>query len=144
VNSYRHELEYRYGLSHAGIRQTDLYHFDNWRPICKAFLYLTDVTEDNAPFAYLKGTHRLAPWRRRHDLAYDVQGPSGRFGHFFPQEVQDLRQRFGWDELVCTGAAGTLIIADFRGLHRGTPMRSGRRVLLNNTFDLMNPELQVD
>ena len=138
IASYRHELEYRFGLSQMA--QADLWHFDNWRPICKAFLYLVDVGEDNAPFRYLKGTHKNAPWRRRYELEYDVQGPTGRFGHYFPQEIRALREEHGWEELVCTGTAGTLILADFRGLHRGTPLQDGRRVLLNNTFDLMNPE----
>jgi phytanoyl-CoA dioxygenase PhyH len=138
VASYRRELDYRYGLTH--VAQADLFHFDNWRPICKAFLYLTDVTEENAPFVFLQGSHQLGGWRRPHAITYDAWGPSGRFGHFFPQEIRDLQSRFQWPELVCTGPAGTLILADFRGLHRGTPLRAGRRILLNNTFDLMNPE----
>jgi len=138
VASYRRELEYRFGLAQAA--QADLYHFDNWRPICKAFLYLVDVTEANAPFVYVAGSHKRAPWRVEHEIAYDARGAHGRFGHLFPQEMRELRERHGWEDLVCTGSAGTLILADFRGLHRGTPLEHGRRVLLNNTFDLMNPE----
>jgi hypothetical protein len=138
VSSYRRELEYRFGLSQAA--QADLYHFDNWRPICKAFLYLADVTDANAPFVYVAGSHKRAAWRVEHEIAYDARGVNGRFGHLFPQEMRELRARHGWSDLVCTGAAGTLILADFRGLHRGTPLVQGRRVLLNNTFDLMNPE----
>jgi hypothetical protein len=118
----------------------DLFHFDNWRPICKAFLYLTDVGEENAPFVYLKGSHQRGRWRHKFEREYDADGPTGRFGHFFPQEMRQLRASHAWAEEVCTAPAGTLILADFRGLHRGTPMVSGRRVLLNNTFDLMNPE----
>lgn len=141
VSSYRHELDYRYGLAEAGIRQADLYHFDNWRPIFKAFLYLTEVSEAQSPFVYVPGTHTQAEWKRRHEIAYDVYGPTGPFGHFLPQEMRALRAEYGWEDLICTGGPGTLILADFRGLHRGTPLRAGRRVLLNNTFDLMNMEL---
>jgi Phytanoyl-CoA dioxygenase (PhyH) len=136
--SYRRELEVRFGKEK--MNQADLFHFDNWRPIIKAFLYLTDVGEENAPFVYLPGSHNLGSWRRRHEVAFDVDGPSGRFGFFFPQEIRTLTQEHGWRELVCTGSAGTLILADLRGLHRGTPLLSGRRVLLNNTFDTMNSE----
>ncbi len=143
VASDRHEFDYRFGLAEVGIRQADLFHFDNWRPICKAFLYLTDVTEENAPFAYMLGTHRPASWRRRHEMQWETYGASGPHGYLFPFEITALRKRFGWTERVCTGPAGTLILADFRGLHRGTPMRKGRRVLLNNTFDLMNEELDT-
>jgi hypothetical protein len=138
VASYRRELDYRFGISE--VAQADLYHFDNWRPICKAFLYLVDVTEDTAPFVYVPGSHRQAPWRRSHEMAYDAKGPNGPFGHLFPQEMRHLRAQYGWEDLICTGEAGTLILADFRGLHRGTPLRSGRRIMLNNTFDRLNPE----
>ena len=142
VASYRREYDYRYGLADVGIRQSDLFHFDNWRPICKAFLYLTDVGEDNAPFVYLRRTHKGAPWRLRHERSYDRYGSSGPHGYLLPAEIDALRAAHGWEEVVCTGPAGTLILADYRGLHRGTPMRSGRRVLLNNTFDCMNQELK--
>ena len=36
---------------------------------------------------------------------------------------------FAWE-------AGTLIFADFRGIHQGTPLKAGKRVLLNNTFGI--------
>jgi len=137
VASFRREMETRFGLSKMA--QADLFHFDNWQPICKAFLYLVDVGEENAPFAYLAGSHRRAKWRLPHEVAFSAYGKHGRFGHLFPQEVRKLREdNPDWDEVVCTGTAGTLILADLRGLHRGTPLREGRRVLLNNTFDLMN------
>ena len=137
IAEFRHEIDYRFGVGEVG--QADLFHFDNWRPLCKAFLYLVDVGEKNAPFAYLTGSHRQAKWRRPHEIAFDVHGHKGRFGHLFPQEVRQLRaENPDWEELVCTGSAGTLILADLRGLHRGTPLQEGRRVLLNNTFDLMN------
>ena len=132
----RRELEYRFGVGKNA--QADLYHFDNWRPILKAFLYLDDVGPDQAPFVYLAGSHKSGSWRRRHEREFDGYGPTGPFGHFFPQEMRALRENHDWEEIVCTGKAGTLILADFRGLHRGTPLRSGHRILLNQTFDLMN------
>jgi hypothetical protein len=139
VPSYRRELDYRY--TPTAVLQSDLYHFDNWRPICKAFIYLTEVTEDQAPFVYLQGSHKPGRWRYRHELAYDTYGWDGPAGCFLPQEVRRLKADFGWEDRVCTGPAGTLLLADFRGLHRGTPLRNGRRILLNNTFDLLNPSL---
>jgi len=136
IVEFRHEIDYRFGVGEVG--QADLFHFDNWHPICKAFLYLVDIGEDNAPFAYLSGSHRPEKWRRPHEIAFG-EGKYGRYGHLFPQEIRRLRREHpDWEEVVCTGGAGTLILADLRGLHRGTPLREGRRVLLNNTFDLMN------
>ena len=137
VVSFRHEIDYRFGVGE--VAQADLYHFDNWRPIFKAFLYLLDVGPKNAPFVYLAGSHKWGRWRRSHEQAYDAHGSVGRFGHMFPQEVRHLREAHPeWQDVVCTGRAGTLVLADLRGLHHGTPLEEGRRVLLNDTFDLMN------
>ena len=139
VVSFRHEIDYRFGVGE--VAQADLFHFDNWRPIFKAFLYLLDVGESNAPFAYLTGSHKGRSWRRPHEQAFDAYGTDGRFGHMFPQEIRRLRaENPEWEEIVCTGTAGTLILADLRGLHHGTPLLEGRRVLLNRTFDLMNAD----
>jgi len=118
----------------------ELFHFDNWRPPIKAFLYLTDVTEQSAPFVYAPGTHRPSAWRRRYDIEFDTHHRSGRYGHFFPHEIQHLRanSKAHIEERFVTGPAGTLIFADFRGLHRATPLATDRRLMLNNCFGLMN------
>lgn len=136
VVSFRNEIDVRFASNQN--LQADLYHFDNWRPILKAFLLLTDVGEDQAPFRYLCGSHRWGLWRYRHEVDFDVHGPDGRFGHFFPQEVRKLRREHSWREVLGTGRAGTLILADTRGLHAGTVLRNGHRLLLSNTWDLMN------
>ena len=139
VASYRHEFDYRYGMATDDeVRMADLYHFDNWRPIYKAFLYLTDVSEESGPFVYLPGTHLGGSWRRKKETEFDALGQSDSFGHFFPQEIRALREEFNWEPRIMTGDAGTLILADLRGLHRGTPLASGYRVLLTNVFDMMN------
>jgi hypothetical protein len=139
VTSYRHEFDYRYGeAADDEVRMADLYHFDNWHPIYKAFLYLSDVTEDSGPFVYVPGSHLGGPWRAHKEREFDSDGPTGSFGHFLPQEWRALQADYGFERRVMTGDAGTLILADLRGLHRGTPLRSGSRVLLTNVFDMMN------
>ncbi len=42
--------------------QTDL-HTDTFHPTVKAFYFLTDVAEDEGPFVYVPGSHRLTPER---------------------------------------------------------------------------------
>ncbi len=132
--SYRREADFKLEAGH--FLQADLPHFDDWRHRFKAFLYLTDVGEDNAPFVYYKGSHEQLPWKHKYHLEYELDGPNGRYGHFFPQEMRSLQEERGYEELVCTGPAGTLIFADFRGIHRGTTLKEGRRILLNNTFGI--------
>ena len=130
--SYRREADYKIESGH--FLASDLPHFDDWRHKFKAFLYLTDVGEENAPFAYYKGSHRQLRWRYRYNLEYEMDGETGRFGHFFPQEITVIAKEKNFEELICTGKTGTLILADFRGIHRGTSLMRGKRIMLNNTF----------
>ena len=132
--SYRREADFKLEAGH--LLSSDLAHFDDWRHRFKAFLYLTDVSEDNAPFVYYKGSHEQHPWKHRYHLEYEIDGPSGRYGHFFWQEMEQIKRERNYEETICTGKAGTLIIADFRGIHKGTTLKSGSRILLNNTFGI--------
>ncbi len=131
---YRTEAELRDNVNE--IQQADTYHFDDWRQRFKFFLYLTDVGPENAPFTYLTRTHKSFKGRHKKDFEFERDGETGAYGHFHPQEVRELRSHLECEELVCTGKAGTLIIADFRGLHKGTPLKAGRRVLLNATYGI--------
>lgn len=132
--SYRQEADYK--VKAGEFLQANLPHIDDWRHRFKAFLYLTDVTEDNAPFVYYKGSHKQDRWKRKYHLEFERDGITGRYGHFFLQEMRGLQEKYGFEELVCTGKAGTLIFADFRGIHKGTTLKSGKRILLNNTFGI--------
>lgn len=132
---YRLEAELR-DNTNVPFQQGDLPHFDDWRVRFKFFLYLTDVTIENAPFAFVKGTHKDADWKHKKNLEYERDGETGAYGHYFPQEINALKKQIPYEELVCTGTAGTLIIADFRGIHRGTPLKSGRRILLNAVYGI--------
>jgi hypothetical protein len=116
------------------------HHIDTWRHRLKAWLYLDDVGPDQAPMAYLRGSHKARNWRlpvekvvaRRYRTTPDgyATDDSLYIGCVWPHEAQVLKQRYGFDEIMCTGAAGTLVMFDGRGLHRATPLVSGRRVVL--------------
>ena len=56
ARSYRREVDFK--LTPGNLLQSDLPHFDDWRHRFKAFLYLTDVDQENAPFVYYKGSHK--------------------------------------------------------------------------------------
>jgi len=133
--SYRREADYKLEAGH--LLSSDLAHFDDWRHRFKAFLYLTDVSIYNAPFVYYKGSHEQHPWKYKYHLEYEIDGESGRYGHFFWQEIESIKKERNYEEFVCIGKAGTLILADFRGIHKGTTLKSGQRILLNNTFGIV-------
>jgi len=47
-------------------------HSDTFHPSLKAWLFLTDVTDDNAPLTYVAGSHRLTPQRLAWEKARSV------------------------------------------------------------------------
>jgi hypothetical protein len=111
---------------------TRSYHVDGfWREF-KAFLYLDDVDEGNGPFTYIPGTHRSHARRLRKQLA---GGSGGSPTSFDLSEIEQALDR----EVKITGLAGTLILADVRGLHRGSPQRVGSRSALV-CYILKHPE----
>jgi Phytanoyl-CoA dioxygenase (PhyH) len=104
------------------------YHVDAFEREFKAFVYLDDVDEGNGPFTYVRGTHRSHLTRLRKQLAGNGdQSPTS----FFDADLGDLKER----EVMITGKAGTLILADVRGFHRGSPqVDRSRSVLVNYMF----------
>jgi len=96
----------------GAVSSSDIRHFDDWRIRFKAWLLLDDIDEGRAPMVYYKGSHVRRPWRVNHDFEYYRDGLTG------------------------TGRAGTLILADTRGVHRGSPVRTGPRYLLANYFEV--------
>jgi hypothetical protein len=106
---------------------TRYYHVDAFEREFKSFLYLDDVDDGNGPFAYLPGTHR------KHLLRLKKQVVGNRDDNdtsFYPEEIGMGLE----SETRITGPAGTLIIANVRGLHRGTPQQDRSRSVLVNYF----------
>lgn len=93
------------------------FHFDaDWIEFLKFFIYLTDVDEANGPFSYLEGSHlRKRFWSDR-------------------RYTDDEVSNFGGLERRIIGEKGMLVVANTRGLHRGTPVVSGRRRILQIEF----------
>lgn len=132
ARSYQKMAELR---ADVGVVNTaDIPHFDDWKHRFKAFLYLNDVGEENAPFVYYKGTHRQGPWRLQREYEMFRDGPNGTFGHYFPHEMDAITKAHGIERVVCAAPAGTVVITDTRGIHSGSVLRSGRRLLLANFF----------
>ena len=95
-------------------------HSDTFHPSMKAWLYLTDVGEEDAPLTYVAGSHRLTPeriaWERAKSI--DIAGADrlSQRGSFriAPQELAGLGlpqpRRF-------TVPANTLVAVDTCGFH---------------------------
>jgi len=97
-----------------------IFHFDyDAAPIwLKYFVYLSDVTEENGPHVFVKGSHCLGQKRARALLARGYTRISDA----------DIAAVFGAENLVeITGLKGTIFVADTMGFHKGKPPQRGHR-----------------
>lgn len=83
----------------------------------KAFVYLTDVAEQDGPYAYIESSHRPSAIRYWNLVVNFVKG----------RPLTDMRHTGSGHLNRAVGAAGTLIVSNQRGFHRGMPQAPDRR-----------------
>lgn len=91
----------------------------------KTILYLSDVTAETGAFQYLLNTHEkssIYKTIRENNIGY------AQF-RFTEEEITDILAKHGdqYPRQTATGLAGTLVIADTSGIHRGSPIMEGTR-----------------
>jgi hypothetical protein len=97
--------------------------------VVKVFVYFTDVDQEAGPFEYIRGSAR-----------------GGRYDHLWPWAdghryvaAEELEPAVSAEDRVAvTGPAGTMVVADTGGFHRGGFARTKRRVLSTSTY--LSPE----
>ncbi len=90
----------------------------------KFFIYLTDVTPENGPHCFVAKSHG----RNGQPRALLQRGQT-RISD------EDVRQHYPAEAfLEFTGPAGTIIAEDSRGFHKGKPVQSGDRLILELEF----------
>ena len=118
---------------------TRTYHVDAFIKEFKSFIYLDDVDPGNGPFAYIPGTQRKHMLRLKKQLIGNGEGESPTT--VFPEDMTEAELA---RETSVLGRAGTLILADVRGLHRGTPQKDRSRSVLVNYIVKHDDDLQLD
>jgi hypothetical protein len=107
-------------------------HADTFHSTVKAWFFLTDVSEDEGPFVYVPGSHRLTPRR----LAWERQGsltacwnPDFQSARGSPRITPPELRRLGLgDPRVFAVPRNTLVVADTLGFHaRGISLRPSAR-----------------
>jgi hypothetical protein len=101
------------------------FHFDmdslKW---LKFFIYITDVNRNNGPHTFVEGSHKL------NSLPYSIR--SLGYSRIDDNLVID---KFGNKNLVeFDKSAGTLIVEDTKGLHKGKNIEKGDRLILQLEF----------
>lgn len=104
--------------------QSDL-HSDTFHPTAKAWLFLTDVGEDDGPFCYVAGSHRMSDqryaWEKEISTSLDsVVNTYSRRGSLrvSPDKLAELGYPPPTRMVV---KANTLIVADTHGFHARCP-----------------------
>lgn len=124
--------------------QTDL-HLDTFHPTVKAFYFLTDVAEDEGPFVYVPGSHRLTPGRLKWEYEQSISAAASddrlaSRGSLRATVAEIERMGFGAPKAFAV-PANTLVVADTVGFHaRGFSARPTVRVEIW-TYGRRNPFL---
>ncbi|MEJ0067411.1 MAG: phytanoyl-CoA dioxygenase family protein [Pseudomonadota bacterium] len=115
-------------------------HADTFHATVKAWLFLTDVSEDEGPFTYVPGSHRLTAQRLAWERRMSIQITDGTYPNASDHDRLTRRGSFRvnaaiLDELqlppprACAVPANTLVVADTFGFHaRGASTRPSVRV----------------
>ncbi|WP_026915717.1 phytanoyl-CoA dioxygenase family protein [Christiangramia portivictoriae] len=94
----------------------------------KSIVYLTDVSLENGPFQYIEASH-TSKILYRDSFNYKYDQFQNRFTE---EEIQRLLDKEPERLKTFTASAGTVILTDTRGIHRGKPIEDGFRYALTN------------
>ena len=109
----------------------DGWHRDGHGYQFKSIIYLSDVTDENGPFEFLPGSHKR--WRALVDTAIGELPPAPGT-RYDPDLVDRMVNKFGLKRQHYTGKAGTLLLVNTSGIHRGRPLHAGSRYALTNYY----------
>lgn len=104
----------------------------------KAILYLSETAPENGPFQYLIGSHRR--WRVAIDTALGnlPEAPQTRYDN---DGIERAVTRLNLTMQSFPAPAGTLLLVNTAGIHRGIPLECGQRYALTNYY---YPPRQID
>jgi len=101
-----------------------------WERQFKGLLYLADVGEGGGAFEYLPASHHVGR------LVRTITSCGIKFGQnrLTEEEVARIAKHFGVEPVRFTAPAGTLILVDTSGIHRGRPIEQGERYAITNYY----------
>ncbi len=99
-------------------------HSDTFHPTMKAWLFLEDVGEDDGPFTYVPGSHRLTPERLQWERERSINAAAAGLDNVYAEKgslrvEEDELAGLGMQQpKACAVKANTLVIANTFGFHR--------------------------
>jgi Phytanoyl-CoA dioxygenase (PhyH) len=94
--------------------------------VVKVFVYFTDVDEEAGPFEYVPGSAGDGPYAGLY--------PWGEGESWYPPVEEFDRRVPASDRVLLTAPAGTIVVCDTSGFHRGGYARSKPRILSTHTY----------
>ncbi len=94
--------------------------------VVKVFVYFSDVDEEAGPFEYVPGSTAGGP--------YGKLFPWGKEESWYPPVEEFDRKVPESARLLVTAPAGTIVVCDTSGFHRGGYARSTPRILSTHTY----------
>lgn len=142
VDRYPDTMSYLYQRLSPGAKfaqdGTTFLHADAHYPTCKVVLYMSDVSDDDAPFLYCKGSHRLTYKRLflEHNLAKRIgKLAKNRLSRRVPELGASQMKALNLKPTPIKAKKNTLIIANHMGFHaRGAFAGKGERMTLRLSF----------
>ncbi len=108
-------------LKEASSEAAQLYHFDMDRlKWLKIFIYLNDVTPDNGPHRYIRGSHQVGAKPAELLKRGYARIPDEDLKKYYPEK----------DFIELNAPAGTIFAGDTKCWHKGTPLKTGNRLVL--------------
>lgn len=109
----------------GGLDPQTVLHSDTFHATAKAWLFLQDVGEDDGPFVYVPGSHRVdarrLAWEQRQSLlARESENRYHARGSFRFSEADLAELGLGRPRTMAV-PANTLVVADTHGIHARTP-----------------------
>jgi hypothetical protein len=124
--------------------QTDL-HTDTFHPTVKAWLFLTDATEEALPFVYVPGSHRLTPqrleWERQMSIRASASPPEGQHSLVRAITATQIAELGLPAPRAISVPANTLVVADTFGFHARGPSAAAMSRVEIWAFGRRNPFL---
>lgn len=121
---YKDDVEYGSGGS---------WHRDSFSRQIKSIAYLTDMTDENGPFMYIKGSHTIPSILKvLFKLPRKDKPASER--RYSNQDIEEVQKILGKEITYFPCEKGTLVLADIRGLHTTRYLKGGHAYSIFNYY----------
>lgn len=109
------------------------WHRDSFSRQIKSIAYLTDMTDENGPFMYIKGSHTI-PSILKVLFKLHRKDKSASERRYTNEDIEEVSKILGKEISYFPCEKGTLVLADIRGLHTTRYLKGGHAYSIFNYY----------